>query len=164
MAADPLFTLAYTGVGGGLVILVADDPGMHSSQNEQDSHNYAAFARVPMLDPSDSAEALEFAKTAFELSERFDTPVLVRSTVRVSHAKSLVELGERGAVASPGPYKTDPAKWVMMPAMARQRRLVLDSRIERDRRLRRDDRAQPRRDARLLGGHRVRRCRLPARS
>ncbi len=73
VAADPLFTLAYTGIGGGLVILVADDPGMHSSQNEQDSHNYAAFARVPMLDPSDSSEAAEFAKAAFELSERFDT-------------------------------------------------------------------------------------------
>ena len=89
VAADPLFTLAYTGVRGGLVILVADDPGMHSSQNEQDSHNYAAFARVPMLDPCDSQEALEFTREAFELSERFDIPVLVRSTVRVSHSKSL---------------------------------------------------------------------------
>ena len=95
VAADPLFTLAYTGVRGGLVILVADDPGMHSSQNEQDSRNYAAFARVPMLEPSDSAEALAFTREAFELSERFDIPVLVRSTVRVSHAKSLVEPGER---------------------------------------------------------------------
>ena len=95
VASDPLFTLAYTGVRGGLVILVADDPGMHSSQNEQDSRNYAAFARVPMLDPSDSAEAREFTREAFELSERFDTPVLVRSTVRVSHAKSLVALSSR---------------------------------------------------------------------
>jgi len=131
VAADPLFTLAYTGVGGGLVILVADDPGMHSSQNEQDSHNYAAFARVPMLDPSDSAEARAFTSLAFEISERFDTPVLVRSTVRVAHAKSPVEVGAR-IETNPGPaYAADPAKWVMMPAMARQRRLVLDERIER---------------------------------
>ncbi len=129
VAADPLFTLAYTGVRGGLVILVADDPGMHSSQNEQDSHNYAAFARVPMLEPSDSAEALAFTKLAFGLSERFDTPVLVRSTVRASHAKSAVEVGEREQRPEPGPYKTDPAKWVMMPAMAKARRLDLDERI-----------------------------------
>jgi indolepyruvate ferredoxin oxidoreductase alpha subunit len=129
VAADPLFTLAYTGVGGGLVVLVADDPGMHSSQNEQDSHNYAAFARVPMLDPADSAEALEFTKQAFELSERFDTPVLVRSTVRVSHAKSLLEAGDRTDRPAAGAYRTDPAKWVMMPAMARVRRLALDERI-----------------------------------
>ncbi len=129
VAADPLFTLAYTGVGGGLVILVADDPGMHSSQNEQDSHNYAAFARVPMLDPSDSAEALSFTREAFGLSERFDVPVLVRSTVRVSHAKSLVETGSRPDAPAPSPYKTDPAKWVMMPAMAQRRRLDLDRRI-----------------------------------
>ena len=108
VASDPLFTLAYTGVRGGLVILVADDPGMHSSQNEQDSHNYAAFAKLPMLDPSDSAEALAFTREAFELSERFDIPVLVRSTVRLSHAKSLVEVGTRVASAAPGRYKTDP--------------------------------------------------------
>jgi indolepyruvate ferredoxin oxidoreductase alpha subunit len=129
VAADPLFTLAYTGVGAGLVILVADDPGMHSSQNEQDSHNYAAFAHVPMLDPSDSAEALSFARQAFELSERFDLPVLIRSTVRVSHAKSLVTLGERIQAPVRPAYKTDPAKWVMMPAMARARRIELDRRI-----------------------------------
>jgi len=131
VAADPLFTLAYTGVGRGLVLLVADDPGMHSSQNEQDSHNYAAFARVPMLDPSDSAEALEFTRVAFGLSEQFDTPVLVRSTVRVSHAKSPVEAGQRVEIPASQPYSADPSKWVMMPAMARQRRLVLDERIER---------------------------------
>ncbi len=130
VAADPLFTLAYTGVRGGLVILVADDPGMHSSQNEQDSRNYAAFARVPVLEPADSAEALAFTREAFEISERFDVPVLVRSTVRVSHTKSLVELGERTDLAAPGPYKTDPAKWVMMPAMAKRRRVDLDRRIE----------------------------------
>lgn len=131
VAADPLFTLTYTGVGGGIVILVADDPGMHSSQNEQDSHNYAAFAKAPMLDPSDSAEALEFTRTAFELSEGFDLPFLVRSTVRVSHAKSLVETGPRIEQDQPGEYKSDPSKWVMMPAMAKVRRLDLDERIAR---------------------------------
>ncbi len=130
VAADPLFTLAYTGVRGGLVILVADDPGMHSSQNEQDSRNYAAFARVPVLEPSDSAEALAFTREAFELSERFDIPVLVRSTVRVSHTKSLVEPGERIERPEPDSYATDPAKWVMMPAMAKRRRVDLDRRID----------------------------------
>ncbi len=130
VAADPLFTLAYTGVRGGLVILVADDPGMHSSQNEQDSRNYAAFARVPVLEPSDSAEALAFTREAFELSERFDIPVLVRSTVRVSHTKSLVEPGERIERPEPDSYATDPAKWVMMPAMAKRRRVDLDRRLE----------------------------------
>lgn len=129
VAADPLFTLAYTGVRGGLVILVADDPGMHSSQNEQDSRNYAAFARVPLLEPSDSAEALAFTRLAFDLSERFDIPVLVRSTVRVSHTKSLVEPGERAQRPAPGSYTTDSAKWVMMPAMAKRRRVDLDRRI-----------------------------------
>jgi indolepyruvate ferredoxin oxidoreductase alpha subunit len=129
VAADPLFTLAYTGVGGGLVILVADDPGMHSSQNEQDSHNYAAFAHVPTLDPSDSAEALEFTREAFEISERFDFPTLVRSTVRVSHAKSLVEIGTRAVSPEPAAYKTDSLKWVMMPGMARLRRVDLDRRL-----------------------------------
>ena len=128
VAADPLFTLTYTGVRGGLVILVADDPGMHSSQNEQDSHNYAAFARVPMLDPCDSQEALEFTRTAFDLSEQFDTPVLVRSTVRISHAKSPVDTGDRVTREAPGSYTTNPAKWVMMPAMARGRRHVVDER------------------------------------
>jgi indolepyruvate ferredoxin oxidoreductase alpha subunit len=129
VAADPLFTLAYTGVNGGMVILVADDPGMHSSQNEQDSHNYAAFARVPMLDPSNSAEALSFTKMAFTLSEEFDLPVLVRSTVRVSHAKSVVETHDRTEPRVPAPYVTDSNKWVMMPAMARSRRIDLDRRI-----------------------------------
>lgn len=129
VAADPLFTLAYTGVTGGLVILVADDPGMHSSQNEQDSRNYAAFARVPVLEPSDSAEALAFTREAFDLSERFDTPVLVRSTVRVSHSKSPVEIGERVELHERAPYATDAAKWVMMPAMAKRRRLIVDERV-----------------------------------
>lgn len=130
VAADPLFTLAYTGVKGGLVILVADDPGMHSSQNEQDSRNYAAFARVPVLEPSDSAEALAFTRRAFELSEHHDIPVLIRSTVRISHSKSLVVAGERAPARMDSAYKTNAAKWVMMPAMARARRLDLDRRIE----------------------------------
>lgn len=130
VAADPLFTLAYTGVRGGIVLLAADDPGMHSSQNEQDSHNYAAFARVPMLDPSDSSEALAFTREAFEISERFDLPVMIRSTVRVSHAKSLVEPGERVEIEPPAEYSANQQKWVMMPAMARGRRLDLDKRME----------------------------------
>lgn len=128
VAADPLFTLAYTGVGGGLVLLVADDPGMHSSQNEQDTRNYAPFAQVPLLEPSDSQEAKDFAALAFELSETFDLPVIVRSTVRLSHSKTLVELGERGT-ADPGPYEKDAAKWVMMPHNARGRRVDLDRRV-----------------------------------
>jgi indolepyruvate ferredoxin oxidoreductase alpha subunit len=129
VAADPLFTLAYTGVGGGLVLLVADDPGMHSSQNEQDSHNYAAFARIPMLDPADSTEALAFTREAFAMSERFDIPVMIRSTVRVSHSKSLVEKAPRLAPEPPAPYRTDPMKWVMMPGMAKLRRVDLDRRL-----------------------------------
>ena len=129
VAADPLFTLAYTGVRGGLVILVADDPGMHSSQNEQDSHNYAAFARVPILDPSDSQEALEFTREAYTISEGYDVPVLVRSTVRISHSKSLVREGLQVRLEPPPVYQTEPGKWVMMPAMAKLRRADLDRRI-----------------------------------
>lgn len=130
VAADPLFTLVYTGVGAGLVLFVADDPGMHSSQNEQDSRNWGPFARVPVLEPSDSAEALEFTREAFELSERFDTPVIVRSTTRVSHSKGVVQLeGERKELDQTA-YQKDVAKWVMMPAMARGRRLALDARVD----------------------------------
>jgi indolepyruvate ferredoxin oxidoreductase alpha subunit len=129
VAADPLFTLAYTGVGGAMVVLVADDPGMHSSQNEQDSRNYAAFARVPLFEPSDSAEALLFTKHAFEVSERFDTPVLIRSTTRISHSKSMCETGERFVPAERTPYETRFGKWVMLPANAKARRVELDSRV-----------------------------------
>ncbi|MCL2802754.1 MAG: thiamine pyrophosphate-dependent enzyme [Micrococcales bacterium] len=128
VAADPLFTAAYTGVNGGLVILAADDPGMHSSQNEQDSRFYALAARVPILEPADSAEALSFTKEAFVLSERFDTPVLIRSTVRISHAKTIVETGQR-TEPDQREYTTDPAKWVMMPAFAKPRRAVVDTRV-----------------------------------
>lgn len=129
VAADPLFTAAYTGVGGGFVILAADDPGMYSSQNEQDSRYYAQAAAIPCLDPADSAEALRFAREAFEISERFDVPVMLRSTVRVSHTKTPVEPGsreERPLV----PYKKDAGKWVMMPAFAKPRRQVQLSRID----------------------------------
>jgi indolepyruvate ferredoxin oxidoreductase, alpha subunit len=129
VAADVLFTLAYSGVTGGLVLLVADDPGMHSSQNEQDTRNYAAFAKVPLLEPADSAEALEYTKRAFEISERFDTPVIVRSTIRVSHSKGLVAAGEREVPERAG-YETRPAKYVMVPANAKRRRLDLDSRLQ----------------------------------
>lgn len=128
VAADPLFTSAYTGVNGGFVILAADDPGMHSSQNEQDSHFYARAAHLPMFDPADSAEALAFTKAAFELSEQFDLPCMIRSTVRVSHTKCPVELGERKEVEAK-PYEKDPSKWVMMPAFAKPRRVSLDERV-----------------------------------
>ena len=130
VAADPLFTQAYTGVTGGLVYLVADDPGMHSSQNEQDTRDLAAAAHVPVLEPSDSTEALAFVRRAFEISEEFDTPVIVRTTTRVAHSKGLVEVGER--TASPVvPYAKDPRKYVMMPGNARARRLDLASRLDR---------------------------------
>ncbi len=129
VAADPLFTAAYTGVGGGFVILAADDPGMYSSQNEQDSHYYAQAAAIPCLDPADSAEALAFARDAFDISERFDVPVLLRSSVRISHTKTPVAPGER--VERPlVPYEKDPAKWVMMPAFAKPRRAVQLARID----------------------------------
>ncbi len=130
VAADPLFTAAYTGVGGGFVILAADDPGMYSSQNEQDSHYYALAAHLPCLDPSDSAEALSFTRDAFELSERFDVPVMIRSTVRVSHTRTLVDASGTRAEPAPKPYETDPSKWVMMPAFAKGRRTVQIERMK----------------------------------
>ena len=128
VAADPLFTAAYTGVNGGFVILAADDPGMYSSQDEQDSRFYALAAHIPALDPSDSAEALAFTRDAFSLSERFDVPFMIRSTVRVSHTKTPVEVGERTAFEMK-PYEKEPAKWVMMPAYAKPRRKVQLERI-----------------------------------
>ena len=126
VAADPLFTISYTGVNAGLVIGVADDAGMHSSQNEQDSRHYARSSKIPMLEPSDSAEALEFAKLAYELSEQFDTPVIVKMCTRVSHSQSLVELGER--VEKVGEYKKDIPKYVMMPGNAKRRHPVVEAR------------------------------------
>jgi indolepyruvate ferredoxin oxidoreductase alpha subunit len=128
VAADVLFTLAYTGVTGGLVLLVADDPGMHSSQNEQDTRNYAAFAKVPLLEPADSQEALEYTRRAFEISERFDMPVIVRSTIRVSHSKGLVAVGEREPHVVPA-YESRYAKYVMLPGNAKRRRVDLESRL-----------------------------------
>ncbi len=129
VAADPLFTAAYTGVNGGLVIIVADDPGMHSSQNEQDSRLYALSAHVPMLEPADSAEAKDYVMRAFELSERFDTPVIVRSNTRLSHSQGLVETEQRLNTALK-PYVKDIQKYVMMPGMARQRHVMLEKRME----------------------------------
>ena len=129
VAADPLFTASYTGVNGGLTIIVADDPGMHSSQNEQDSRFYARSAHLPMLEPSDSAEAKEFAKLAFELSEKFDTPVLVRSTTRLSHSQGHVETGDRQEIPL-REYKKDIGKYVMMPGMAKKRHIVVEQRMK----------------------------------
>lgn len=134
VAADPLFTSVYTGVNGGLVLVSADDPGMHSSQNEQDNRRYAPFARIPMLEPADSAEARDMAVLAFELSEELDLPVMLRLTTRVSHSKSLVPLGER-RVPALKEYEKDTAKYVMVPAFARVRRVDLDRRLERARAL-----------------------------
>ena len=128
VAADPLFTVSYTGVNGGMLVLAADDPGMFSSQNEQDSRFYAHAAGLPIFEPADSAEAYAFAKDAYELSERFDTPFMMRSTVRTSHAKTVVEVGERTEVPK-RPYEKNPAKWVMMPAFAKPRRIIQDQRI-----------------------------------
>ena len=126
VAADPLFTISYTGVNAGMVIGVADDAGMHSSQNEQDSRHYARAAKIPMLEPSDSAEALAFAKLAYEISENFDTPVLLKMCTRVSHSQSVVETGERVEVQKE--YQKDIAKYVMMPGNAKRRHPVVEAR------------------------------------
>ncbi len=128
VAADPLFTSSYTGVNAGLVIVVADDPGMHSSQNEQDSRHYARASKIMMLEPSDSDECLKYSKLAFELSERFDTPVLLRLTTRVSHSRSLADVGERvdnGLKA----YEKNPQKYVMVPANAKGKHVIVENRI-----------------------------------
>ncbi|MBQ7335086.1 MAG: indolepyruvate ferredoxin oxidoreductase subunit alpha [Clostridia bacterium] len=125
--ADPLFTHSYIGVGGGAVFCVADDPGMHSSQNEQDSRHYARAAKIPMLEPSDSAECLSYTKAAFDLSEQFDTPVLLRLTTRVSHSQSLVEVGEREEHPVKN-YEKNIPKHVMMPAMAIKRHAFVEER------------------------------------
>lgn len=127
VAADPLFTLSYTGVNAGLVVCVADDPGMHSSQNEQDSRHYAIAAKVPMLEPADSAEALFFTKEAFELSEKFDTPVLLRMCTRIAHSQSIVEAGTRMDIAKK-PYVKDGAKYIMMPGNAKRRHPIVEAR------------------------------------
>jgi indolepyruvate ferredoxin oxidoreductase alpha subunit len=128
VAADPLMTLSYTGVNGGLVIIVCDDPGMHSSQNEQDSRHYARFSKLPMLEPSDSMEAKEFLIQAFEISEKYECPILVRSTTRISHSKSKVALKEPLKVTEKNLEK-NPDKWVMVPANAKKRHVVVENRL-----------------------------------
>ncbi len=128
VAADPLFTISYQGVNAGLVVVVADDPGMHSSQNEQDSRHYAIAAKVPMLEPSDSAEAIEFTKKAFEMSEKYNTPVFIKMCTRVSHSQSVVEPGERVEPAQV-PYVKDPTK-VMMTANSRNAHVRVEQRTK----------------------------------
>ena len=127
VAADPLFTIAYTGVNAGMIIGVADDAGMHSSQNEQDSRHYAKAAKVPMLEPADSAEGLAFAKLAYELSEQFDTPVLLKMCTRVSHSQSVVEPGQR-TMPPEKPYEKNGAKYIMMPGNAKRRHPLVEKR------------------------------------
>lgn len=129
VAADPLFTFAYTGVNGGTVLITADEPGQHSSQNEQDNRNYAKAAKVPMLEPSDSQECLDMVKEAFEVSEKYNTPVLFRVTTRICHSKSITETGERAEVALKDPDK-NPMKYVSVPANAKRMRAELEGRLE----------------------------------
>jgi indolepyruvate ferredoxin oxidoreductase alpha subunit len=131
VAADPLFTLSYTGIRGGLVIVTADDPAMHSSQNEQDNRNYAKFAKIPMLEPSDSQEAKEYVKLALEIGERFDTPVMLRSTTRISHSKSIVQLSEPIPQKAGGELEKQPEKFVMLPKFARIRHPLVEERIQK---------------------------------
>lgn len=130
VAADPLYTCSYTGVNAGMVICVADDAGMHSSQNEQDSRHHAIAAKVPMLEPSDSAEAYHFVKRAFELSEEFDTPFIVKMCTRVSHSQSIVETGER-VMPEPKKYEKNIAKYVMMPGNAIRRHPIVEERTRK---------------------------------
>lgn len=129
VAADPLFTMSYTGVNGGLVICVADDPGMHSSQNEQDSRHYAIASKIPMLEPSDSQEAYDFARAAFEISEEFDTPVLLKMCTRVAHSQSIVETRDR--ISAQKPYEKNPQKYIMAPANAIRRHPFVEERTHK---------------------------------
>jgi len=132
VAADPFMTLAYTGVKGGMLVVVADDPNVHSSQNEQDSRNWARFAKVPMLEPSDGQECKDFAKIAFEISEKFDTPVMLRTETRVAHSDSPVVLGERKeSTMAPGLDPKDTPKYVMVPAYVRVRRKFVEERMRK---------------------------------
>ena len=128
VAADPLYTAGYTGVNGGMVICVADDPGLHSSQNEQDSRHHAIASKVMMVEPSDSQECKDFTMAAYELSEKFDTPVIVRLSTRIAHSQSAVELGER-VVPPTKLYEKNPAKFVMMPGFAKKRHTVVEARL-----------------------------------
>ena len=130
VAADPMFTASYTGVTGGMVIAVADDPGMHSSQNEQDSRHYAMAAKLPMLEPSDSAECKDYTKLAYDISEQFDTPVLLRLSTRVSHSQSKVEELPRAEKALPE-YKMNQQKYLMIPAFARGKHVIVEERTRK---------------------------------
>ena len=130
VAADPLFTASYTGINGGMILCVADDQGMHSSQNEQDSRHYAQAAKLPMVEPSDSEECLSFVKEAYAISEGYDTPVILRTCTRVAHSQSIVETGDR-AEAALKPYEKNPKKYVMMPANAIGRHAAVEARMEK---------------------------------
>ena len=127
VAADPLFTITYTGVNAGLIIGVADDPGMHSSQNEQDSRHYAIAAKLPMLEPSDSGECIEFVKLGYEISEKYDTPVFIKMCTRVAHSQSIVTESER-VLPEQKPYLKDGAKYIMMPGNAKKRHPIVEQR------------------------------------
>ncbi len=127
VAADPLFTVAYTGVNAGLIIGVADDPGMHSSQNEQDSRHYAIASKIPMLEPADSAESIAFVKEAFEISEKFDTPIFIKMCTRVAHSQSVIEESERLNIVQK-PYEKNGEKYIMMPGNAKKRHPVVEQR------------------------------------
>ena len=130
VAADPLFTISYTGVTGGMIIGVADDAGMHSSQNEQDSRHYAKAAKLPMLEPSDAGEALAFTKAAYEISETFDTPVLLKMCTRVAHSQSIIETSDR-VVPPKKPYEKNPQKYIMMPGFAKKRHPIVEERLKK---------------------------------
>ncbi len=130
VAADPLMTVAYTGVNGGLILMVADDPGMFSSQNEQDSRHYARFAKIPCLEPSDAQEAKDFVKKSFEISEMFDTPVILRTTTRISHCKSVVELKDGEIIEGRG-LQRDFQKYVMLPVNAQKRHVFVEERLKK---------------------------------
>jgi indolepyruvate ferredoxin oxidoreductase alpha subunit len=134
VAADTLMTLSYTGVGAGLVLVSADDPGAFSSQNEQDNRHYARFAKIPCLEPSDSQEAKDFTSLAFELSEAFDTPVMLRTTTRIAHSKSAVDVEpprRRDSFSPLPPFRRQPDKLVMIPANARRRHPEVEARLRR---------------------------------
>ncbi len=155
VAADPFFSASNIGVKGGLVIVSADDPAMHSSQDEQDNRQYARFAKMPMIEPAEAGEAVEYLRAAYELSERFDTPVLFRTTTRTSHSQGIVVLGERPAeLPAITTLDRDPAKNLMMPHNARPRHAFVEQRLAGPGRVGRDHRAQPRRDGRSPRRHR----------
>jgi len=130
VAADPLMTLAYTGVVGGFITIVADDPGMHSSQNEQDTRRFAQFAKIPILEPSDSQEAKDFVRHGIEISEQFQIPVILRSVTRISHSRTMVELGDRKETERPVGFVKDPPKYVAIPAWARPMRVRLEQKFQ----------------------------------